>query len=237
MHAAAAAGCAAARSRGVRELPRRATTPLALAALRSTGRCRWRKCCSCTVPTAVASRTCCRRCARPCRAARYLAAGRAALSWARACWKVPSGAAAGGASTICHAVAGDAGLGARAVPVSTTTPGRGARRGGCGAGCPLATGWRLPDLALAAGRAAALCAAAARRSPAARGAAAAGRASAGFELPDETVLYLQRRFRARHGQPVRAAGSRWTRRRCGEQRRLTVPFIRQVTRSEPGFAA
>ena len=52
-------------------------------------------------------------------------------------------------------------------------------------------------------------------------------AQRGLELPDETARYLQRRF-ARDMASCTGCSIRWTRRRCEAQRRLTVPFIRDV---------
>jgi len=53
-------------------------------------------------------------------------------------------------------------------------------------------------------------------------------AQRGLELPDETVRYLQRRF-ARDMSTMQALLDRLDAASLAEQRRITVPFIRQVT--------
>jgi DnaA family protein len=53
-------------------------------------------------------------------------------------------------------------------------------------------------------------------------------AQRGLELPDETVRYLQRRF-ARDMSTMQALLDRLDAASLEEQRRITVPFIRQVT--------
>jgi DnaA family protein len=57
-------------------------------------------------------------------------------------------------------------------------------------------------------------------------------AARGLELPDETLLYLQRRF-ARDMTSLHGLLDRLDAASLREQRRLTVPFIRQVLDEQP----
>ena len=57
-------------------------------------------------------------------------------------------------------------------------------------------------------------------------------AQRGLELPDETVRYLQRRY-ARDMSSMQALLEKLDAASLQEQRRITVPFIRQVTGEQP----